>query len=119
MRSAAKTASVPSWLSIERAAAMSATVEQVAEVVEGESEHAEHAVGAVDEGEPLLLFEHERRDAGGGEGVGGIPSRLRSRTSPSPSAASARCDSGARSPEHPSEPYSRTIGVMPASSIAA
>ena len=27
--------------------------------------------------------------------------------------------SGARSPEQPSEPYSRTIGVMPALSIAA
>ena len=41
-----------------------------------------------------------------------------SRTRPSPIAASATCESGARSPEHPSEPYSRTIGVMPALSIA-
>ena len=42
-----------------------------------------------------------------------------SRTSPSPSRANAQCASGARSPEHPSEPYSRTIGVMPALSAAA
>jgi hypothetical protein len=36
------------------------------------------------------------------------------RTSPSPMAASAQCASGARSPEHPSDPYSRTTGVIPA-----
>ena len=41
------------------------------------------------------------------------------RTSPSPMATSAQCDSGARSPEQPSEPYSRTIGVMPALRMAA
>ncbi len=40
-------------------------------------------------------------------------------TRPSPIAASATWASGARSPEHPREPYSRTIGVMPAFSIAA
>ena len=33
--------------------------------------------------------------------------------------ASAQCESGARSPEQPSEPYSCTTGVMPALSIAA
>ena len=33
--------------------------------------------------------------------------------------ASAQWASGARSPEQPSEPYSCTTGVMPASSIAA
>ena len=42
-----------------------------------------------------------------------------SRTSPSPMATSAQCASGARSPEQPSEPYSRTTGVMPALRIAA
>ena len=36
-----------------------------------------------------------------------------SRTSPSPISASAQCESGARSPEQPSEPCSRTTGVMP------
>ena len=43
----------------------------------------------------------------------GISVPVASRTSPSPISASAQCDSGARSPEHPSEPYSRTTGVMP------
>ncbi len=42
-----------------------------------------------------------------------------SSTSPSPRSASATWASGARSPEQPSEPYSRTTGVIPASSIAA
>ena len=49
----------------------------------------------------------------------GTISPVTSRTAPSPIRASATCESGARSPEQPSEPYSRTIGVMPASSIAA
>ncbi len=40
-------------------------------------------------------------------------------TSPSPISASAQCDSGARSPEQPSEPYSWTTGVMPWVSIPA
>ena len=39
--------------------------------------------------------------------------------SPSPISASAQCASGARSPEQPSEPYSWTIGVIPADSSAA
>ena len=42
---------------------------------------------------------------------------LRTRTVPSPIAASAQCASGARSPEQPSDPYSRTTGVMPALSM--
>ena len=41
------------------------------------------------------------------------------RTMPSPVSASAQCASGARSPEHPSEPYSGTTGVMPADKSAA
>ena len=41
------------------------------------------------------------------------------RTVPSPMAASAQWASGARSPEQPSDPYSRTTGVIPALSIAA
>jgi hypothetical protein len=42
-----------------------------------------------------------------------------SRTGPSPMRASAQCASGARSPEHPSDPCSRTTGVMPAERVAA
>jgi len=41
------------------------------------------------------------------------------RTVPSPVAASAQCASGARSPEQPSDPYSRTTGVIRALSMAA
>ncbi len=43
----------------------------------------------------------------------------RTRTGPSPMAASAQWASGARSPEQPSDPNSCTTGVIPASSIAA
>ena len=50
---------------------------------------------------------------------GRSPSRPSTVTSPSPISASATADSGARSPEQPSEPYSCTTGVMPALSIAA
>ncbi len=39
--------------------------------------------------------------------------------SPSPIRVSAQCESGARSPEQPSEPYSWTTGVMPALSTSA
>ena len=42
-----------------------------------------------------------------------------SRTSPSPISARAQCESGARSPEQPSDPYSRTTGVIPDDSSAA
>ena len=42
--------------------------EQRVEVVERERQHPEHAVGAVDEGEPLLLLQDDRLEAGGGEG---------------------------------------------------
>ena len=48
----------------------------------------------------------------------GIRSPFASRTAPSPIRASAQCESGARSPEQPSEPYSCTTGAMPALSIA-
>lgn len=41
------------------------------------------------------------------------------RTSPSPITASATWASGARSPEQPSQPYSRTTGVIPAFSRSA
>ena len=41
------------------------------EVGDGERELAQHAVGAVDEGQPLLLGEDDRGEAVFGEGVGG------------------------------------------------
>ena len=44
--------------------------EQQPQVVRGQHEHAEHAVGAVDQREALLLGAAHRRDAGGGECVG-------------------------------------------------
>ena len=48
----------------------------------------------------------------------GIRSSAASRTTPSPISARAQWESGARSPEQPSEPYSWTTGVMPALSMA-
>ncbi len=53
------------------------------------------------------------RPAAASASAAGIRVPAASRTSPSPISASAQCDSGARSPEQPSEPYSRTTGVMP------
>ncbi len=45
---------------------------QGAEVVDREAEHSEHSVGAVDEGQTLLLGQGHRLDAGGGEGGRGL-----------------------------------------------
>ena len=91
------------------------------EVGQRHHQHAEHPVGAVDQREALLGGELDRRQAGRGQRLGGRQQRRRaaSRTWPSPISASAQCESGARSPEQPSEPYSWTTGVMPALSIAA
>jgi hypothetical protein len=44
----------------------------------------------------------------------GIRTPSASRTVPSPISARAQCESGARSPEQPSDPYSWTTGVIPA-----
>ncbi len=44
---------------------------ELAEVGEGHDQHAEHAVGAVEEGEALLLAEHDGLDAGFGEQFAG------------------------------------------------
>ena len=62
-RSAAKARSVPSRASVDIAAVMSATAEQPAQVVESEQQHAEDAVRAVDQREPLLGGERQRLDA--------------------------------------------------------
>ena len=44
--------------------------EQLVQVVDGEAQHPEHAVGAVDEGQALLLLQLDGPDAGRGQGVG-------------------------------------------------
>ncbi len=56
-RSAAKTSSVPMQALDAHRGGDVGDLEQVTQVVDGEHEHAEHAVGAVDEGEALLLGE--------------------------------------------------------------
>ncbi len=45
--------------------------QQRPQVVQGEHQHAEHAVGAVDEGQALLLGERDRRETGGRQRLGG------------------------------------------------
>ena len=78
-------------------------------------QHAEHAVGAVDQRQALLGRQLDRASspAAASASAAGISAPAASRTSPSPISASAQCESGARSPEQPSEPYSCTTGVMP------
>ena len=72
-------------------------------------------VGAVGDGETLLLGEFDRFESGVAQRFGGRSDfSPRCTTSPSPSRASAPWASGARSPLAPSEPYSGTIGEMPA-----
>ena len=66
----------------------------------------------------LALSSTGVRPAAASASAAGISVPAASRTSPSPISASAQCDNGARSPEQPSEPYSRTTGVMPADSSA-
>ena len=102
------------------AAATSATCRRRRGHRRARHEHAEHPVGPVDEREPLLGVQRQRREAGGRERVGGVDAALRrSQTSPSPISASATWASGARSPLAPSDPCSRTTGVMPALSMAS
>jgi len=95
-------------------------VEQPVQVVHGEHQHAEHAVGAVDQREPLLLGQRDRVDPGLQQGIRGMPAgTLGVEHLALPISASATADSGARSPEQPSEPYSGTTGTMSAFSIPA
>ena len=114
-RSAANTASVPSSASTLIAAATSAVVSSRRRSASASTQHAEHAVGAVDQRQALLLGQLHRLDAVR-RAARRRPARRTpsaSRTSPSPMSASATDESGARSPEQPSEPYSWTTGVMP------
>jgi hypothetical protein len=76
-RSAANTRSVPSSASTLIAAATSATA-AARRGRERQHQHAEHAVGAVDEREALLLGELDRLDPGGGE-RSAAPARARRR----------------------------------------
>ena len=90
--------------------------QQPADVVAGQAEMAEHPVRAVGEGQAFLGF----------AGRAGPDRRRRGRGRPAPAAgpvdhlalhpmrARATWASGARSPLQPSEPCSRTTGVMPA-----
>ena len=95
---------------------MSAVRSSTAQVGDRQHQHAEHAVGAVDQRQALLGGQLDRRRARPRRAprrpASACPTA--SRTSPSPISASAQCESGARSPEQPSEPYSCTTGVMPA-----
>ena len=82
-------------------------LEQQAQIGDGHTQHAEHAVGAVDQRQSFLLFQIDGRDAGRTQRFAAAdlePSALRA--SPSPIATKAQAASGAKSPEHPSEPYS-------------
>ena len=75
------------------AAARSAVGHERAEVADREHEHSEHAIGAVDEGEALLLLQDHRLDAGRARAP---PSRRREHAvararHPRRAAASAQC----------------------------
>ena len=121
-RSAAKARSVPSSASTVIAAVTSASRSSAVEVGEREAQHPEHAVGAVDQRETLLGAQRRparARRAASAAAAGDDVARRRSTTSPSPISASAQWASGARSPLAPSEPCSRTTGVMPALSSAS
>jgi hypothetical protein len=48
-------------------------LQKLGQVVAGEHEHREHAVGAVDEGQALLLGQLHRLQAGGAERLGRGP----------------------------------------------
>ncbi len=67
----------------------------------------------------LALSSTGLKPAAASASAAGISVPSASRTSPSPIRASAQCESGARSPEQPSDPYSLTTGVIPADSSPA
>ena len=119
-RSAAKTRSVPSWPSTLIAAATSAVRSS-----RRRSASASTSIPSIPS-VPLMSARPSfsasstgASPAAASASAAGRSAPSASRTSPSPISASAQCDSGARSPEQPSEPYSWTTGVMPASSSPA
>ena len=75
---------------------------------------------AVEQREPFLRAEHERREAGARQrrvGRHALAGEVRPRRSPS--IAAAMCASGARSPEAPTEPWLGITGMTPRASIAS
>ena len=58
--------------------------EQLAQVREREQEHAQHALGPVDEPEPLLLAQRHRGDAGGGQRRGRAGALAGAASAPAP-----------------------------------
>ena len=85
---------------------MSATLAQRSRVDQRERAERRHVLRAVDQREPLLGLELDRREARAARSASraGHRARRRRSASPSPISTSARCASGARSPEAPTEP---------------
>ena len=118
--SAAKTRSVPSWPSTDIAAAMSAVRSSIRRSwMASTSIPSMPSVPLISARPSLAPSSTGASPAAARASAAGTRSPAASRTSPSPISASAQCDSGARSPEQPREPYSRTTGVMPCVSSPA
>ena len=112
--SGAKTRSVPSWPSTDIAAEMSAVLSSIRRSsIASTSMPSMPSVPLISARPSLAASWTGSRPAAASASAAGIRVPDASRTSPSPISASAQWDSGARSPEQPSEPYSRTTGVMP------
>ena len=112
--SGAKTRSVPSWPSTDMAAATSAVRSSIRRsAIAITSMPSIPSVPLIRASPSLAASSTGSRPAAASASAAGSSVPVASRTSPSPISASAQCDSGARSPEHPSEPYSRTTGVIP------
>ena len=112
--SGAKTRSVPSWPSTDMAAEMSAVFSSIRRSsIASTSMPSMPSVPLISARPSLATSWTGSRPAAARASAAGIRVPDASRTSPSPISASAQWDSGARSPEQPSEPYSRTTGVMP------
>ena len=75
---------------------MSATPQQPVEVGEGQHEHPEHPVGAVDQGEALLGPQRHRRDAGLGQRRRAVDQACRRRGGPRPRRAAPSAADGQR-----------------------
>ena len=112
--SGAKTRSVPSWPSTDMAAEMSAVLSsRRRSAIASTSIPSIPSVPLIRASPSLAPSSTGVRPAAANASAAGIRVPSASRTGPSPISASAQCDSGARSPEQPREPYSCTTGVMP------
>ncbi len=118
--SAASTLSVPSRASMERAAVMSAEVNSRARSAQAITSMPSMPSVPLSSASPSFsrsstgAMPCSARSSAAGRSSPSGPS-----ASPSPISVSAQCESGARSPEQPSDPYSCTTGVIPALRIAA